>query len=48
MIGMMEDNFVTQKFLQLFDGSGSESIFVLEMEVVVVPLCGEKRVSVVG
>ena len=29
MIGMMEDNFVAQEFLQLLDGSGGEAVLVM-------------------
>ena len=29
VIGMMEDDFIAQKFLQLLDGPGSETILVL-------------------
>ena len=48
MIGMMEDNFVAQEFLQLLDGSGGEALLVMELETVMFPLGGEESVYVVG
>ena len=43
----MKDDVVAQKFLELFDGSGRESVFLCEVKKVGGPLCGEERVGVV-